>query len=195
MAYDSPIHIGLNLDTAGFLSAMNAAPRKAARAVYNVVKANSVEAANKAKLKLTQIQNPKRGPEQGQKGGLAQSIHATRPEHHGSTIFADVRWGLPYGPIVERGPQKKVWNINAKYVSALRFGWPNAPTGGFTATVAGKTKSGERIMALTENVFYFKRVRHVDRPSHRRVHVKPAIEQQEPIFMKDLLRIPGEVLR
>jgi hypothetical protein len=125
---------------------------------------------------------------------LAQSIHATRPTRAGATIFSEVKWGFPYGAILEWGPSKKSWDIKAKYVSALRFGWPNAPQGGFTATQVG-TKGGQKVMALTENVFYFKRVRHIDRKSHRRVHVKPAMEKQEPIFIRDLMRIPKQVIR
>jgi len=199
MATSGPIFISFNLDTAGFLNAMRQAPRRAARAVYRVVKTNSTEAANKARRKLSIIQNPKREedkkPESGQRGGTAQGIHATRPVRQASTIFADVKWANPLvGAMLEWGPKKKRWDIAAKYAPALRFGWPNAPQGGFTAVQTG-VKGGERVMSLQENVFYFKRVRHIDRPSHRRVHIKPAIEKQEPIFIRDLLRIPKEVIR
>lgn len=199
MAAGDPIIIGVNLDTAGFLSAMRTAPCRATRLVRKMVLVNAIEAANKANVKLTQIQNPKRekvvDPKERQGGGTAQGIHATRPAHEGDTIFSEIKWSNPLvGAMLEWGPKKKVWSISAKYAGALRFGWPTAPQGGFTAIAVG-SKGGERIMKLQENTFYFKRVKHVDRPSHRRVHIKPAMEQQEPIFIRDMARIPREVLK
>lgn len=194
MARGGTILIGFNLDTTGFQAALRAAPRRAADLTYRVLRINTTEIATEAKINLTKIQNPKIGPEGDQKGGLAQSIMPSRVYKQGSTMHAHVRWGLPYGKILEWGPSKKSWDIKAKHAPVLRFGWPNAPQGGFTATATG-SKGGQRVMTLTANVFYFKRVRHVDRPSHRRVHVKPAVEKQEPIFIRDMMRIPKKVLR
>jgi len=161
-----------------------------------VVKTHAAKASAEAKKILTRIQNKKRGPrmDMGPQLGLANSIYFTNPAMAGNTIFSEVKWGRMYGYLVEWGPSKKSWPIRAKYAKALRFTWPTAPMGGFTATQTG-SKGGQKVMSLTENVFYFKAVKYKWDKSHLRPHVGPAMRKIEPGFIRDMLRIPREVLK
>lgn len=198
MAESGPILLGVDFDARGLRDVFRAAPRKAARLTRNVLRKNSLLVATEARQILTRIQNPKLHPkpEGAQRGGLAQSIIPTPVQMTGSQMFAEVTWGgLPYGYILEHGPTKKDWDIRPKYYKALRFGWPNAPMGGFTLTVAGKAKSGERIGALTENVFYFKRVHRRWSRKELRPHIRPAMRKVEPLFLKDMEGVIREVMR
>lgn len=161
-----------------------------------VVKTHAAKAASEAKKILTRIQNPKRGPsmEMGPQRGLANSIYFTNPTMMGNAITSEVKWGRMYGYLVEWGPSKKSWPIRAKYAKALRFTWPNAPQGGFTATQTG-SKGGQKVMSLTENVFYFKAIKYRWKKSHLRPHVGPAMNKIEPGFIRDMVRIPREAVK
>lgn len=166
------IEIKLTVDASEFKRALRKAPRRARRLIRSTIKKHANRLAKEAGQELKRIKNPASNLPKKSGGSLADSITTSTVQRRGDEMFCEIKWGKPYGHLLEHGPSTKRWEIKPKNAKVLAFSYWFNP----------------------DNTIFTKHVLRIWDKSELRPHVKPASEKIEPGFTNDLARIPKRVL-
>jgi len=139
--------------------------KRALGMIHNEMIVAADDITEDAKGDLTKyFDNPTHGT-----GLLAQGLfHWPRPvvDPRGRIVMG-FGWLRRYGRVLEYGPSVTQWMIYPKWRKALRW---------FSGGFIGPTQSG----VAGRNVRFAKKVKHIDKPEHRRPHLVPAVKEGIP---------------
>ena len=115
------------------------------------------------------------------RGMLKQSLFRSRPrEMPGHVVQVDLGWGVPYGPVLEWGPERaKVWTIK--------------PVGFRAGVTLGRSGAAQAIKFLRfrgagGGIVYARQVTHKWKQNQLRPHFEPHTEFRFKMMVRDLTR-------